>query len=109
MVSLLNKLNIKSKLFILILTSLISLITIIFISLQTLNHNLLEDRYQKTAHLTEVATDVVKYFHQAFQQGKLTEKEAQTNALAALSAMHYDNKEYFWVNTLDYIMLSHPK
>ena len=60
--------------------------------MQTLNKNLLEDRYTKTTHLTEAATDVVNYFYQQSQQGKFTEKEAQTYALASLSAMHYGNR-----------------
>jgi methyl-accepting chemotaxis protein len=106
---LLNKLKVKSKLLILIFTSLISLIVVMLTSMQTLNHNLLEDRYTKTTHLTEAATDVVNYFYQQSQQGKFTEEEAQKYALESLSTMHYGNKEYFWVNTLDYIMLAHPK
>jgi methyl-accepting chemotaxis protein len=106
---LLNKLKVKSKLLILIFTSLISLIAVMLTSMQTLNHNLLEDRYTKTTHLTEAATDVVNYFYQQSQQGNFTEEEAQKYALESLSTMHYGNKEYFWVNTLDYIMLAHPK
>lgn len=107
--SLLHRLKIKTKLLILIVLSLVSLCTVTMVSMHSLNANLLEDRYLKTTHLTEVATDVVKYFHQQFINGTFTEQEAQKYALAALSAMHYDNKEYFWVNTVDYIMLSHPK
>lgn len=109
MKNLLNKLNVKHKLSILTIITLISLITVMAVSIQTLRHNLKEDRYVKTAHLTESTTDTVNYFYQQFQQGKFTEKEAQQHALAALNTMHYDGKEYFWVNTLDYIMLSHPK
>ncbi|WP_158966675.1 methyl-accepting chemotaxis protein [Paraglaciecola sp. L3A3] len=108
METLLSKLKVKSKLLIIILISLISLIAVMFLTMHTLKTNLLEDRYQKTTHLTEVATDLVKYFHQQFKQGKLTEQEAKKYALESLSAMHYDTDEYFWVNTLDHIMLSHP-
>lgn len=109
MKSLLNKLNIKSKLLILTLSTLISLVAIMFISMQTLKHNLLEDRYVKTTHLTETATEVVSYFYQKFQQGNFTEQKAKKYALAAIDSMHYNKEEYFWVNTLDYIMLAHPK
>ena len=107
--SLLNRLKIKSKLLILIITILISLITIIFISMNTLKHNLFEDRYLKTTHLTEVATGVIESFYQQSQQGVFTEQEAKNHALVAINNMHYDSKEYFWVNTTDYIMLAHPK
>jgi len=78
------------------------------VSIQILKDNLLEDRYIKTAHLTEAATNTVKYFHQQFEQGNFTEKEAKQHALSALSAMNYAGQEYFWVNTTNYIMLSHP-
>jgi len=79
------------------------------VSIQILKDNLLEDRYIKTAHLTESATNTVKYFYQQFQQGNFTEKEAKQHALSTLSTMNYAGEEYFWVNTLNYIMLYHPK
>lgn len=108
MKALLNRLKVKSKLLILIFTSLISLVAVTLISMQTLHQNLLDDRYTKTTHLTEAATDVVNYFYQQSQLGKFSDEEAQTYALASLNAMHYGNNEYFWVNSLDYIMLAHP-
>lgn len=109
MKTILDKLNVKYKLSILTIVTFISLITIVTVSMKALKYNLLEDRYIKTAHLTESATDTVKYFYQQFQQGTFTEKEAQQHALSAINTMHYDDKEYFWVNTTDYIMLAHPK
>lgn len=108
MEKLLNKLNVKYKLSILIVVIVISLITLTVVSVQILDRNLLEDRYVKTAHLTESATGTVSYFYEQFRQGKFTEEEAQEHALAMLNTMHYDGKEYFWVNSLDHIMLTHP-
>jgi len=109
MKSLLSKLNIKYKLSILTILTLISLIAIMMVSIQTLKQNLLEDRYIKTSHLAETATSTVEYFYQQFQQGNFTEQKAQQHALAAITAMQYADNEYFWVNTTDLIMLSHPK
>lgn len=107
--TLLIKLKVKSKLLLLIVASLTALIAVMLFSMKILNQNLLEDRHTKTTHLTEAATDVVNYFYQQSQDGMFSEKEAQAHALASLSAMHYGGKEYFWVNSLDYIMLAHPK
>ncbi len=104
----LSKLRVKSKLLILIISSFIALSAMMILSLNTLNQNLLKDRYTKTVHLTESATDVVKYFYQQSQDGNLSEEVAKSHALAALRTMHYGAKEYFWVNSLDYIMLTHP-
>ena len=106
--STLSKLRVKSKLLILIISSFIALSAMMVLSLSTLNQNLLKDRYTKTVHLTESATDVVKYFYQQSQDGNLSEEVAKSHALAALRTMHYGAKEYFWVNSLDYIMLTHP-
>lgn len=107
--TLLIRLKVKSKLLILIFASLAGLIAVMLFSLKTLDENLLEDRYTKTTHLTEAATDVVNYFYQQSQQGKLSLSEAKTHALEALKTMHYGDQEYFWVNSLDYTMLTHPK
>jgi methyl-accepting chemotaxis protein len=78
------------------------------ISTHTLNENLIEDRQVKTAHLTEAASGAVAHFYRQFRAGVFSEAEAKKHALATISAMNYDKKEYFWVNTLDYVMLSHP-
>ena len=106
---LLAKLTVKYKLLLLTLLTLVSLTAIIVVSIQTLKFNLLEDRQIKTKHLTQTATDTVKYFYSQFQQGNFTEDAAKQHALSALNAMHYDGEEYFWVNSKDYVMLSHPK
>jgi len=107
--TLLIRLKVKSKLLILIFASLAGLIAVMLFSLKTLDENLLEDRYTKTTHLTEAATDVVNYFYQQSQQGKFSVSEAKAHALEALNTMHYGDQEYFWVNSLDYNMLAHPK
>ncbi|MCJ8293634.1 MAG: methyl-accepting chemotaxis protein [Colwellia sp.] len=109
MKSLLAKLTVKYKLLMLTILTSISLIAVILVSIQTLKFNLLEDRHLQTQHLTEVATDTVRYFYSQFEQGNFTEKEAKQHALSALSSMHYNKEEYFWVNSINYIMLSHPK
>lgn len=109
MKSLLAKLTVKYKLLLLTVLTSISLIAVILVSIQTLKFNLLEDRHLQTQHLTEVATDTVRYFYSQFEQGHFTEKEAKQHALSALSSMHYNKEEYFWVNSINYIMLSHPK
>ena len=106
---LLAKLTVKYKLLLLTGLTLVSLTAIIVVSIQTLKFNLLEDRYIKTKHLTQAATDTVKYFYSQFQLGKFNEHEAKQHALSALNTMRYDGDEYFWVNSKDYIMLSHPK
>ena len=107
--NLLMNLKVKSKLLILIVTSLIGFIAVTLFSMKALNENLLEDRYTKTTHLTETATDVVNYFYQQSEKGILSEKESKAHALAAISEMHYDGEEYFWVNSVNHIMLAHPK
>lgn len=103
------RLKVKSKLLLLIFSFLTALIAVMLLSMNILNQNLLEDRRIKTTHLTEAATDVVKYFYHQSQNGKFSEEEAQAHALASLNAMSYGDNEYFWVNSLDYIMLAHPK
>jgi methyl-accepting chemotaxis protein len=105
---LLNKLTVKYKLLILTIVTFLSLLTVMVISTHTLKSNLNQDRQIKTKHLTEAATATVEHFFSQFQLGVFSEEEAKKHALATISAMKYDVNEYFWINTLDYVMLSHP-
>jgi len=107
--SILNNIAIKYKLALITLLAIISLLAVIAFSLSTLNKTLLEDRQVKTQHLTQSVASIVTHFHQKFESGQLTETQAKKLALETISSQRYGGSEYFWVHTLDYTMLSHPK
>lgn len=69
---------------------------------------MLEDRKIKTRHLVESATGVVRRFHELQTQGKMTEADARSAALATLKQLRYEKTDYFWVNDMQPRVLMHP-
>jgi len=105
----LNRLTIKYKLGLLGVVMVIGMLFIMAVAAWNLRTNLLEDRYLKTQDLVETATDVVSYFHQQAQQGRITDSAAQEQALEAIKSMRYEGEGYFWINDRNYIMKYHPR
>jgi methyl-accepting chemotaxis protein len=66
------------------------------------------DRQLAVRQAVEVAHGVVSWSHGRQQQGLLDEAQAKAQALAALDALRYSGKEYFWVNDLQARMVHHP-
>lgn len=62
--------------------------------------NMLDDRKTKTRHLVESAHTVLVHYQALEKSGALSTEQAQTAAMAAIEAMRYEQKEYFWLNDL---------
>jgi methyl-accepting chemotaxis protein len=77
-------------------------------SLFEIRQNLFEDRKIKTQHVVQVAESLIGYYHALEKAGGMTRDEAQKASLAALAKLRYDKQEYFWVQSLDNVMLMHP-
>lgn len=105
----LNRLTIKYKLGLLGVVMVIGMLFIMAVAAWNLRTNLLEDRYLKTQDLVETAADVVSYFHQQAQRGRITDSAAQEQALEAIKSMRYEGEGYFWINDRNYIMKYHPR
>ena len=59
-----------------------------------------DDRKLKTRHLVESAHTVLVHFHEQEKSGALSKDAAQAAAIAAVQALRYEQKEYFWLNDL---------
>ena len=65
-------------------------------------------KYLKTRHVVETAYSVISHFAEQAQKGALTTEEAQARAKAAVEAMRYESKDYFWINDMTPRMIMHP-
>ncbi len=106
--SIISNMKLRGKLLLAALVAIVGLITISAFSLHTLKLNLVQERQIKTRHLVETAHGVVEYYHRLAQQGALAEDEAKKQAIAAVKALRYDGKEYFWINDMTPRMVMHP-
>ncbi len=62
----------------------------------------------KTRNLVESAASLIEHFVTLSSQGKMPPEAAQEAAKAAVRALRYDGKEYFWINDLGPVMVMHP-
>ena len=90
--------KVKTRLIIGGVISLVSLTLLAVIALSVQKSTLLEERKLKTRHLVENTVTLVDYFYKRQQSGELTPEAAQASAIAAVKAIRYDGKEYFWIH-----------
>ncbi len=103
-----GKLKVKYKLWIIVGISLCSLIATELVFLVSLRSDLLEEKKMRTKSVVETAYEMVRYYYNSSQEGKRTEQEAQQRAKDLIKTLRYDGTEYFWINDLQGMMLSHP-
>ena len=105
---LLRRMRINQRLWLILVTALISLLVITFISLNHLRKEIHAAEITKATHLVEAAHSMLAVYHAKELSGELSPEQARSDALAALRGMRYDRNEYFWVNDMNYVMLMHP-
>lgn len=109
MKALFGKYKIKFRLLFIAFIVLCGLFSLVSQSLVFLRGQLMEDKRIKTQHLVDAAYSVVEHYYKLSKEGKLPEEEAKLTAMSAVGSLRYDEKEYFWINDLNHIMLVHPK
>jgi len=70
--------------------------------------SLLESRGHQTQVLVETTYSLLESYYQRSQSAELTEQEARTRALTAISKLRYDSSNYFWLNDYQAKMIMHP-
>jgi methyl-accepting chemotaxis protein len=103
-----KSISIKTKLSLVILIVMLSLLTISAFALFTERTSLLQDRQVKTRNLVEAAYGVLAYHYDLQTNGSLTEEQAKTAAMAVIKSLRYQEKEYFWINDMTPHVLMHP-
>lgn len=71
----------------------------------------LMDRKREMIHaLTESAMSSIRYYNQLAENGTMTTRQAQQQAIAHLRSLRYgpDGKDYFWINDTHPRMIMHP-
>jgi methyl-accepting chemotaxis protein len=103
--------QVKTRLMLGGLVAFLGLLAVALTALFLEKSNMMDDRKIKTRHLVESAHTVLVHFHGLEKSGTLTGAEAQAAATAAINAMRYEQKEYFWLNDLSTPvpkMIMHP-
>ncbi|MBF0589709.1 MAG: methyl-accepting chemotaxis protein [Magnetococcales bacterium] len=106
--SFISNLNVKSKLLIILIFSLIGMSLIGWASLSKTRTILLEDRQDKTRNLVEATQSILKDFHAQERRGELSREQAQLQASRVIGHLRYEGDNYFWINDMGPKMVMHP-
>jgi methyl-accepting chemotaxis protein len=96
----LDHLNIRNKIWAMILLFIGALLAGSAFDAMTLRKGLEAEKRLKTKQLVESAYGVLSHFHELQQAGSLGEEAAQAQAIATIKALRYGNGDYFWLNDL---------
>ena len=88
--------------------SFIGLVTVSIHFASTLDDELLESRKVKVQQLTESAYSIIERYAEDARTGRLSESEAQREAIATIRSMRYGKGDYFWINDQSPRMVMHP-
>jgi len=101
-------LRVSTRMQLLVGLALIGLLVLCLTALFQLKGTMLEDRKQKTRNLVEVGMGVLAHHKKLAQDGVLTEDEAKKAAIAVLRSLRYSEKDYFFVNDVNYVYVLLP-
>jgi methyl-accepting chemotaxis protein len=72
-------------------------------------HEMLDADYDNMIkNEVETATGILNYYYDLSSEGRITESEAKTEAIAAIKAIRYNGDGYFWIDNRDGILIAHP-
>ncbi|WP_316980314.1 cache domain-containing protein, partial [Shumkonia mesophila] len=103
----LDKLKIGSRLLLIVAGTVIGIASVGGYSLKEIRTHLFEDRRIKTEHVVDTAFTMLEYYVAEEKAGRMSRTDAQETAKKALTALRYGDNEYFWVETMDGIMVAH--
>lgn len=108
MASPLARVKIGTRIYLLIAIVVIGMGGIFQLSINSLSEALFEGRREQTRRIVESAQSVADGFAKRAKSGELTKEEAQAQAMKAIDALRYDEKEYVWINDMSGLLLVHP-
>jgi len=104
----LDRFKLGARLLLIVAGTAVGIVAVGGFSLFEIRHNLFEDRKVKTQHVVQVAESLMAYYHEQEKAGAMSREDAQKAAIAAINKLRYDGEEYYWVQTLDNVMVMHP-
>ncbi|MBL4899439.1 MAG: methyl-accepting chemotaxis protein [Colwellia sp.] len=103
----LRNLQIKHRLQLNLVIIFISFTIFIFFSLDAVKKSLLEQKYEKTKNIVEVAYKVIEYNFSRIASEGISSEQAKKDAMSTISALRYDETNYYWINDYTATMIMH--
>lgn len=62
----------------------------------------------KLENLVQTQLGTLEYYYKAYEEGLMSEEDAQAQALRTLETVRYNESDYFWVNDASAMVIMHP-
>ena len=92
--------QLKTRVLIIILASLLGLITMGAFGLHAMRQSMYEERRSQISQLLDFSETLLKHYHAQEVSGKITREEAQARAKEAIGAQRQGKNNYFFIRTL---------
>mgnify|MGYP000294806557 CR=1 FL=1 len=86
----------------------VSFTVLVVFTLNTTKSSLIEQKYEKTQSIVEVAYNVIEYNYSRMASEEISLEQAQKDAMSIIAALRYDDNNYYWINDYSAMMLMHP-
>jgi methyl-accepting chemotaxis protein len=104
----LRRFTIFQRLAILVGIVIFGLIVLSISSLSNQYKSLKNEQYLKTKNVVETAYSIITHYAALEQSQTLTRAQAQSQAMALIRSLRYDDTNYFWINNYQPAMVMHP-
>lgn len=102
-------LRISLRLFLVIAILVLGMAGLLLFSVTQLHSSLIDERRFKTKDMVETAYSLVENAVTMVKKNEISVEEAKMKAMQDISALRYSGNQYFWINDLKGITLSHPR
>jgi diguanylate cyclase (GGDEF)-like protein/PAS domain S-box-containing protein len=93
-------LSVATKLWLLVATFSLVVLADNLVETALLSQRLRAEKEVQLAQLVDSAHALLQHYHREVQRGRLDDEQARQQAVAALRALRYSEREYFWVHDL---------
>ncbi|MBD2840574.1 methyl-accepting chemotaxis protein [Pseudomonas sp. JM0905a] len=104
----LRHISISQRLWLILLTSLLILLTLTGLMLSQNLDDLHAAKALKTRHVVETASGILRYYQGQESAGKLSREQAQKQAVELMRSLRYNGEDYFWLEDFNTRMVMHP-
>ncbi|CAE6917837.1 Methyl-accepting chemotaxis protein McpP [Pseudomonas marincola] len=104
----LRSIPINRRLWLILLLAILMLAGLGSAMLEQIHTQLYAAKSEKTRHVVESASGILRHYQALEADGTLTLEQAQQAAKDMIRGLRYDNREYFWINDQTPTMIMHP-
>ncbi|GLI36956.1 cache domain-containing protein [Geobacter hydrogenophilus] len=81
---------------------------ILFYVLPLVEKKLMNEKKATVGSTVDTVATLIDGYHAKVKSGELTEAEAKKRAIDNIRSLRYEGNEYFWINTVEPVMVMHP-